>query len=85
LIIPDDAAGDQPSPERLAFSRQVQHKVTAALAELSPAERAAFVLRHFEGVSLGEIAGVLGHSNGAARHCVFRAVQKLRRALEPLR
>ena len=85
LINRDGPAPDQPSPERLTFSRQVQQKVTAALAELSPAERAAFVLRHFEGVSLGEIAGVLGHSNGAARHCVFRAVQKLRRALEPLR
>lgn len=83
--IPDGAPGDQPSPERLAFSRQVQRKVAAALAELSPAERAAFVLRHFEGLSAGEIARVLGHSNGATRHSIFRAVQKLRRALEPLR
>ncbi len=83
--IPDDAAGGQPSPERLAFSRQVEQKLTAAMAELSPDERAAFVLRHFEGVSVGEIAQVLGHSNGATRHSVFRAVQKLRRALEPLR
>ncbi len=83
--MPDDAAGGQPSPERLALSHQIQQKLSAAMAELSSDERAAFVLRHFEGVSVGEIAQVLGHSNGATRHSVFRAVQKLRRALEPLR
>src|SRR2546422_2659 len=41
-------AGD-PTPERLAFSAEVQQKVTEAMAELSPMERVAFVLRHFEG------------------------------------
>ncbi len=30
------------------------------LAQLSPAERTAFVLRHFEGVGVEEIARVLG-------------------------
>jgi RNA polymerase sigma-70 factor (ECF subfamily) len=76
---------DEPAPDRLVLSQQVQQKVAAALAELSPAERAAFVLRHFEGVSIGEISQVLGRPNGATRHSVFRAVQKLRRALECVR
>jgi len=76
---------DEPAPDRLVLSQQVQQKVAAALAELSPAERAAFVLRHFEGVSIGEISRVLGRPNGATRHSVFRAVQKLRRALECVR
>lgn len=73
-----------PSPERLAFSRQLEHRVAAAMAELSPAERVAFVMRHFEGVGIEEIARALGRPNGATRHSVFRAVQKLRRALEPV-
>jgi len=77
------AAGD-PSPERQAFSGEVQSHVTRAMAELSPAERTAFVLRHFEGVAVEEIARVLGIESGAARHSIFRAVQKLRRALEPV-
>ena len=72
-----------PSPERLAFSRQLQEKVAAAMAELTPMERAAFVMRHFEGVPIEEIARALGRPSGATRHSVFRAVQKLRRALEP--
>ena len=78
------AASGHPDPERLAFSSQVQNRVSAALVGLSPAERTAFVLRHFEGLPVAEISRVLGCPDGAARHSVFRAVQKLRRALQPL-
>ena len=73
-----------PSPERLAISSQIRRRVRVALAQLSPAERAAFILRHFEGVPIDEISQALGHSNSAARQSVFRAVAKLRRALAPL-
>lgn len=73
-----------PSPERLALSGEVRRRLSAAMNELSDAERTAFVMRHFEGVSIDEIARVLGRPNGATRHSVFRAVEKLRRALEPV-
>jgi RNA polymerase sigma-70 factor (ECF subfamily) len=46
-------------------------------------ERSAFVLRHYEGMCMEEIGKALGVQAGAAKHSVFRAVQKLRRALEP--
>jgi len=71
-------------PERLLFSNRVQACVTGALNELSQQERTAFVLRHFEGQSIEEISVALGLSGNAAKHSIFRAVQKLRRALEPL-
>jgi RNA polymerase sigma-70 factor, ECF subfamily len=73
-----------PSPERLAISGQIRRRLRVALAQLSPAERAAFILRHFEGVPIEEISRALGHSNSAARQSVFRAAAKLRRALAPL-
>jgi RNA polymerase sigma-70 factor, ECF subfamily len=73
-----------PGPDRLAFSGAVQQRVAGALEELSAQERTAFVLRHFEGQSIEEISGALGLSGNAAKHSIFRAVQKLRRALEPL-
>jgi RNA polymerase sigma-70 factor (ECF subfamily) len=76
-------AAASPSPEREVISRQAGRRVAAALSSLSPAERAAFLLRHFEGVSIEEISKLVGGNNGAVRHRVFRAVQKLRRALEP--
>ncbi len=72
-----------PSPERLAFSAEVQERVGQALGALSPAERAAFLLRHFEGHSIEEIGRVLGLRTSATKHTVFRAVRKMRDALAP--
>jgi RNA polymerase sigma-70 factor (ECF subfamily) len=73
-----------PSPERSAWSAQLRGAVEDAMNELSPTERAAFVLRHFEGMHIEEVGRALQCRPGAAKHSVFRAVQKLRRALEPM-
>src|SRR5688500_17673318 len=37
------------SPERLMLSSEVKSRITGAMGSLSQMERAAFVLRHFEG------------------------------------
>ncbi|HTI38714.1 MAG TPA: sigma-70 family RNA polymerase sigma factor [Vicinamibacterales bacterium] len=71
------------SPERLMLSTEVQERVTAAMAALSAMERAAFVLRHFEGQSIEDISRSLGLKTNAAKHSIFRAVRKMRLALEP--
>jgi RNA polymerase sigma-70 factor (ECF subfamily) len=71
------------SPERLMLSSEVQDRVQAAMASLSAMERAAFALRHFEGQSIEEISRALGLKTNAAKHSVFRAVRKMRVALEP--
>lgn len=73
-----------PSPERTALSTEVRERLAAAMQDLSAAERTAFVLRHFEGMCIEEVSQVLECQPGAAKHSVFRAVQKLRRALEPV-
>jgi RNA polymerase sigma-70 factor (ECF subfamily) len=74
----------EPSPEQRMFSEEIRRHLGAALSRLTAAERAAFVLRHYEGAPVEEIARALGKPAGATRHCVFRAVQKLREALAPL-
>ena len=85
----DDAAslpaGDLPGPDRMAESAEIERRVQAALSELSPLERAAFTLRHYEGRSIEEIGAALHLGTSAAKHSVFRAVKKLRIALAPLR
>ena len=53
------------------------------MALLTPAERVAFTMRHMEGQSIEEISLALNLKASAAKNCVFRAVQKLRRQLEP--
>ena len=78
-------AADLPGPERMAESAEIERRVQDALQELSPLERAAFTLRHYEGRSIDEISETLGLGTSAAKHSVFRAVRKLRVALAPLR
>lgn len=78
------AVSAAPGPDRLMLSGEVREKVREAMAELSPVERTAFVMRHFEGNSIEEIGQTLGLGAGATKNSVFRAVQKLRRQLEPL-
>jgi RNA polymerase sigma-70 factor (ECF subfamily) len=77
-------ASDEPSPERAAQSSEAGAMLEPAIAALSEIERTAFVLRHYEGLPIDEIASALGVQAGAARHSIFRAVRKLRRALEPI-
>jgi RNA polymerase sigma-70 factor (ECF subfamily) len=88
---PDGAVGANvadPSPGadplRELARRQIDDRIRAAMAGLSEQERSAFVMRHFEGLSIDEIGRTLDLKASAAKHSVFRAVQKLRRSLEPL-
>lgn len=74
---------DAPLPDRDALSGQIQRSVASALTHLSPLERAAFILRHLEGMPIEGIASVLQSRPNAVKQSVFRAVQKLRRELAP--
>ena len=80
VTLVEDAA---PTPERLAHNIELRKQMEIALAALSHSERTAFVMRHWEGCAIEEIAEVLKSSSGAAKNTVFRAVQKLRLALQP--
>ena len=71
------------SPERLAGSSQLALRMQQALQQLTPAERTAIVMRHWDGCAIEEIAAVLKSNSNATKNTVFRAVSKLRKALEP--
>jgi RNA polymerase sigma-70 factor (ECF subfamily) len=73
----------QRTPERLMLSTEVQDRINEAMSALSARERAAFVLRHFEGHSIDDISRSLGLKTNATKHSIFRAVRKMRTALEP--
>ncbi len=78
------AKSTAPEPDRLALSVELREEVRKAMLQLSQVERTAFVLRHYEGRSIEEIGQVLGLNAGSTKNSVFRAVQKLRRYLEPM-
>lgn len=83
--IPDAPVSIEPSPERLAMSREIRRRVDASMETLTPRERIAFALRHYEGRTIEEIGRTLGVQQSAAKHAIFRAVKKVRASLEPLR
>lgn len=85
---PDFLAGladDAPGPEAQASGTQIGQRIGVHMDRLSPAERAAFVMRHCEGERLETIAVALSMNTGQCKQAIFRAVRKLRHALEPLR
>jgi RNA polymerase sigma-70 factor (ECF subfamily) len=81
--VADTIASSSPDPERLLASADWRRQVSAAMDTMSPLERVTFVLRHFEGRSIAEIAEAVGIGGNQAKQHIFRAVRKIRLALEP--
>jgi RNA polymerase sigma-70 factor (ECF subfamily) len=78
-------AADEPDPEQHALGNEIGRQVEANLGRMTVIERAAFLLRHTEGHSIEEIAQTLSLNISASKQAIFRAVRKLRGALQPLR
>src|SRR5882757_3216316 len=74
-----------PSPERSLLSQEIQVQVRSAMELLTAGERIAFVLFHFEGRSIEEVARTLNVRQGVVKNRVYRAVKKLRQQLHQLR
>ncbi len=81
----DAVADDEPGPDRHAQGSEIQRQAESQLDRMSVIERTAFVMRHHEGHSLEEISATLSLNTNACKQAIFRAVRKLRGALEPLR
>ena len=65
-----------PGPEQLVLSDEIAAYREAAMASLTPLERAAFILRHVEDCSTEEIATALEIAPEAAKQAIYRAVRK---------
>jgi len=76
-------AGAEPDAHRRLESAEIARATRETLATLSDAERTAFLLRHYEGRPIAEIALALGKNENATKQSIFRAVRKLRLALAP--
>ncbi|MFJ6737937.1 RNA polymerase sigma factor [Streptomyces sp. NPDC091279] len=84
---PLEAAGEIHAPEytaspaRIAEARGAVRELRAALDDLSPEQRACWVLREWDGQSYEFIADAVGISQEAVRARVFRARRSLTQAL----
>jgi len=76
---------DDPGPEQQTLGEEIGRHVEDHLGRMTVIERTAFVLRHAEGHSIEEIAQTMSMNVSASKQAIFRAVRKLRGALQPLR
>ncbi len=76
------ARDDGPGPDQLAVASDIAGHVRTALDALSPRQRTVFTLRHFEQLSLKEIAGAMGCSEGTVKRYLFTATSRLRQRLQ---
>jgi RNA polymerase sigma-70 factor, ECF subfamily len=73
------------SPERALAGRELQKVITRALGRLSPRERMVFELKHYHGLRLRTVAGILETTEGTIKNTLFRATHKLRSQLAGVR
>jgi RNA polymerase sigma-70 factor (ECF subfamily) len=80
----DRAQETAPDAEDKAYAAQIQRRIAKALDRLSARQRTVFTLRHFEDLSLEQIADALDLDVGTVKAHMFRAIQKLREELRDL-
>jgi RNA polymerase sigma-70 factor, ECF subfamily len=73
--------GPDADSEQLAIARETAALVESVLSRLAPAQREAFVLLRYEGMSVDDAAAVLGSTPTAVKLRAFRAYEALRAAL----
>jgi len=79
VLLPHEDAS--PDPERLLLNQELGERISAALNTLSDQQRAVFVLRHFHGHKVREIAEILSCAEGTVKNYLFRATQHLQKKL----
>ena len=76
-----DAAADESADARLT-SNEIGRAIEEALDALTPEQREAFVLKHIEGYSYSEMAGLLDSAVDALKMRVYRAREIVKERLQ---
>ncbi len=78
--IADDLSANQ---DQIAREADLNRHVRCALAELPETHRVALTLRYFDALDYATIEQTLGLTNGALRGILGRALQTMRKRLQP--
>lgn len=71
------------APLRRLLENELSQTVAEAVANLPPLQREALILFEYEGISLNEIASMVGSDVGAVKARLHRARARLRKTLQP--
>jgi len=80
-----DRASNEPSPEKLYQSKQINFALQESLGRLSPKLRAIIILKEIEELSYEEIADTLEISIGTVKSRISRAREELQKLLKKFR
>lgn len=80
--LPENLAGDEHDPVQLSEEDDTRRGIRAALARLTSDQQDVLALRFHLGLSLAEVAGILGKKANAVKALQFRALTALRKAME---
>jgi len=71
------------SPAKIVELQELKYQIAKAIDQLPPKQKAVFIMKRYEGMSLEEIARILGRSTGTVKAHLFHATSKLARLLGP--
>ena len=93
LLYDSDESGEMPmanipdprseSPAKAAENKELRTHIRKAVRRLPPKQRQIFILRHSDGLSLKDIAAVVGRSDGTVKAHLLHAHRNLRKHLRP--
>lgn len=73
--------GEMPSMDS-AQRKETSEKISEAVSRLTPKQKMAFVLKHYEGYKIREIAEMMNAKEGTIKKYLFEAVNRLRESLK---
>jgi len=77
------STGSNTRPDKPLESDELEKLISRAVDQLPNRQKKVFVLRHYEGLSLKDIARSLNCSLGTVKAHLFRATRRLRKLLQP--
>ena len=91
LLYDSDESGELPmanipdprseSPAKAVENKELRTHIRKAVRRLPPKQRQIFILRHWDGLSLKDIAAVVGRSDGTVKAHLLHAHRNLRKHL----
>ena len=70
------------NPEHSTRLEELREKITVLVEMLSPRQRMVFILKHYQQLSIKEIAELLECSEGSVKKQLFRAISAIKSPLK---